>query len=66
MGALPLALETELTEALNVIGRHFTQPKITLVIRPDLGAEKDGHVILTNDYLPAVIALLSRRAGDAA
>ena len=66
MAALPLAVEAELTEALNSIGRHFRQPKITLVIRPDIGAEKDGHVILTNDYLPAVIALLARRVGEAA
>lgn len=63
---LPLSVQLDIDDKLQAIARHFVRPRITLVVRPDIGPDKDGHVILTDDDLSEVIRLLAARAGESA
>ena len=48
---------------LSRIAEHFKgTPKVTLLVRNDLGPEKDADFVMTNDTLPAAISALQHRA----
>lgn len=59
---LPAAIEEDISRRLNQIASHFIgTPKITLLVRNELGSDKDADVVMTNDLLPDAIAALQHR-----
>lgn len=59
---VPAPIAEDISRRLNQIASHFPgTPKITLLVRNDLGPEKDGDLVMTNDELPIAIAALEMR-----
>lgn len=58
---IPVHIVEDISRRLNQIAAFFSgSPKLTLLVRNELGPDKDGDLVLTNDELPIAIAALHR------
>jgi hypothetical protein len=63
MTGLPAHVEGEIAGHLDQIKRLFKNPKLTLLVRNDIGPGMDADVVMTDDDLTSAIdALVRRRA----
>ncbi|MFN3387476.1 MAG: hypothetical protein ACK40O_00980 [Allosphingosinicella sp.] len=61
MGGLPPHVSDAIAGHLDAIGAYFKDPKITLLVRNEVGVGLDGDLVMTNDQLPLAIAGLQHR-----
>ncbi len=61
MSGLPAHIEADIASHMDAIKAHFRNPKITVLIRPDIGPGKDADVLLTDDDPHEAISAIARR-----
>lgn len=66
MPGIPQHVGDDIAFHLDAIRAHFRDPKVTLIVRPQIGPGKDADVVMTDDELPLVAAALVRRAAAGA
>lgn len=51
MSGVPEHILEDIQSHLDAIARHFIRPRVTLLVRPDVGPGLDADFVLTNDDL---------------
>lgn len=61
MAGLPDGIQREIAIRLDEIRAFFTNPKLTLIVRNDIGPGKDADVVVSDDDLELAIRTLEKR-----